>query len=71
MHPAERYVPLGDTTFDAIVDEARNWGVTAIGYRAAAASKAGALAGGIRVNPPKDERVTFAAGDTIAVIVSG
>jgi hypothetical protein len=62
---------VGETDFDSVVAEVRNWGVVAIGYRAAAArSRAGALAGGIRVNPPKSERITFAAGDMIAVIVN-
>jgi hypothetical protein len=71
LHPIERYVGVGETDFDSVVAEVRNWGVVAIGYRAAAArSRAGALAGGIRVNPPKSERITFAAGDMIAVIVN-
>lgn len=71
LHPVERYVGVGETDFDSVVAEVRNWGVVAIGYRAAAArSRAGALAGGIRVNPPKSERITFAAGDMIAVIVN-
>jgi hypothetical protein len=70
LHPAERYVEAGETDFDAVIAEVRNWGVVAIGYRAAAAhGSPGALAGGIRVNPPKSERITFAAGDMIAVIV--
>lgn len=71
LHPAERYMEAGETDFDAVIAEVRNWGVVAIGYRAAAArGRAGALPGGIRINPPKSERITFAPGDVIAVIVN-
>ena len=71
LHPADRYIEAGETDFDAVIAEVRNWGVVAIGYRAAAANgRAGSLAGGIRVNPPKSERITFVAGDMIAVIVN-
>lgn len=71
LHPAERYMEAGETDFEAVIAEVRNWGVVAIGYRAAAArGRAGALPGGIRINPPKSERITFAPGDVIAVIVN-
>lgn len=71
LHPAERYMEAGETDFEAVIAEVRNWGVVAIGYRAAAAhGRPGALPGGIRVNPPKSERITFAPGDVIAVIVN-
>lgn len=71
LHPAERYVESGETDFDAVIAEVRNWGVVAVGYRAAAAhGRPGTLAGGIRINPPKSERITFAPGDMIAVIVN-
>jgi hypothetical protein len=71
MHPAERYVPLGETDFDAVIASARNWGVVAIGYRAASpGGGSAALAGGIRVNPSKTERISFKAGDMVVVLVN-
>ena len=69
LHPAERYVPLGETTFGDIVSAARGWDTVAIGYRAAsAAGEKGSLGGGLRINAPKDHRVTLAPGDSIVVI---
>ena len=35
LHPVERYVPLGASDFESVLTAARNWGVVAIGYRAA------------------------------------
>ena len=71
MHPAERYVPLGETDFDSVIASARNWGVVAIGYRATSpGGGSAALAGGIRVNPSKTERISFNAGDMIVVLVN-
>lgn len=69
MHPVGRYLPSGHTSFADIVTATREWGVVAIGYRAAAAVGApGALANGIRLNPRKDEFVELAEGDSIVVI---
>jgi hypothetical protein len=71
MHPVERYVPLGESDFESIIAAARNWGVVAIGYRTArAVGGSGALPGGIRVNPPKSDRITFSAGDMVLVLVN-
>lgn len=71
MHPVERYVPLGESDFESVVAAARNWGVVAIGYRTATSTDGSAvLAGGIRVNPPKPERITFAPGDMVVVLVN-
>ena len=71
MHPAERYVPLGETDFDSVIASARNWGVVAIGYRAVSPDGgSAALAGGIRVNPSKTERISFKAGDMVVVLVN-
>lgn len=71
-HPAERYVPMGATTFGAVVAEARNWGVIAIGYECVdgvdGPVAAGKLSPGLRLNPAKDESVTFGPGDQIIVI---
>lgn len=69
LHPAQRYLPLGETTFGEIVAAARDWGTVAIGYRSAAASgQDGTLGGGLRVNAPKDHRITLSDGDSIVVI---
>jgi voltage-gated potassium channel Kch len=69
LHPPERYVPLGQTTFGGLVEAAREWGVVAIGYRAEAAlADPSAMAGGVRVNPPKDTVVMLAEDDRVIVI---
>ena len=71
LHPVERYVPLGASDFESVLAAARNWGVVAIGYRAAnPGGESAALAGGIRVNPSKSEKINFEAGDMIVVIVN-
>lgn len=72
LHPAVRYVPAGETTFGDLVAAARDWGVVAIGYRAAAASAdPRAMAGGVRVNPPKDQSVTLTESDSVIVLARG
>ncbi len=71
MHPAERYISPGPTTFRAIIESAREWGVTPIGVRAASlVGTAGAVGNGIKLNPHKDASITLAAGDSIVVIAS-
>lgn len=68
-HPFERYVAFGSTTFGEVIAEARNWGVVAIGYQCASATDTpGSLAGGLHLNPPKREQITFSAGDQVVVI---
>ena len=69
---------MGATTFGAVVAEARNWGVIAIGYQSVdwvdwvdwvdGPVAAGKLSPGLRLNPAKDESVTFGPGDQIIVI---
>ena len=69
MHPVERYVAPGPTTFRAIIEAARDWGVTPIGVRSASLSEvSGVVGGGIKLNPAKDEPITLAEGDSIVVI---
>ncbi len=69
MHPIERYLPFGEATFADIVTAAREWGVVAIGYKAAAAAAdPRSIGGGIRVNPPKAQRIPFIEGDLVVVI---
>jgi hypothetical protein len=68
-HPFARYAPHNTATFAEVIAEARNCGVIAIGYQcAAAAGQPGFLAAGLRLNPPKNERITFNAGDKVIVV---
>jgi hypothetical protein len=68
-HPFARYAPNATVTFAEILAEARNWGIVAIGYQcAAAAGRPGFLASGLRLNPAKTERITFAEGDHVIVL---
>jgi hypothetical protein len=54
-----------------VVAAARNWGVVAIGYRAGGSgAESGTLSGGIRINPPKSEKIEFHAGDVVVVIAN-
>ena len=72
IHPVERYLPFGEVTFADVVAAARDWGVVAIGVRAAAMQGApGDLGSGIRVNPRKAERIVLAPGDGIVVLARG
>ena len=69
MHPASRYLATGPTTFQAIIEAAREWGAVAIGYRSASAiGRAGSIGHGIRLNAPKSEAVTIGDGDAIILI---
>lgn len=69
LQPFERYAAPGPTTFGDVVAQARNWGTTALGYRAASArGRLDTLASGLRVNPHKDEQITFAPGDSIVTL---
>lgn len=66
---ADTLVTPGEMSFGHIVDRARAMNATAIGYRTSTdRAHASALAGGVRVNPPKDESVTLQAEDAIIVI---
>ena len=68
-HPFARYAPSSTATFAEVIAEARNWGVVAIGYQCSAATgQPGFLAAGLRLNPPKDERIVFSAGDQVIVV---
>ena len=71
MHPVERYISPGPTTFRAIIESAREWGVTPIGVRATSlVGTAGAVGNGIKLNPHKDASITLAEGDSIVVIAT-
>jgi voltage-gated potassium channel Kch len=69
LQPFDRFSKPGAVTFGDIVAEARNWGSTAIGYRARSARhRDDTLADGLRINPPKDEVVEFAPGDCVVML---
>ncbi len=71
MHPVERYVAPGPTTFRAIIEAARDWGVTPIGVRCASTGgPSGVLGGGITLNPAKDETLILGEGDSVVVITA-
>lgn len=71
LHPAVRYVPAGTTTFRAVIEAARDLGVTPIGVRAAGlAGTAGTVANGVWLNPPKDAQITLGPDDAIVVIAA-
>ena len=69
MHPVERYLEFGSHSFADVIRTARDWGVVAIGYRAASAvGDPLAVGNGIRLNPPKDAVVSYAPGDVLVLI---
>ncbi|MGC3994413.1 MAG: hypothetical protein QM779_09950 [Propionicimonas sp.] len=72
LNPAGDYiVPGRDVPFLAVMDAARRRGETAIGYRLAADAHNSALGYGVRVNPGKDEEITFTTGDRVIVLALG
>ncbi|MBI3914217.1 MAG: NAD-binding protein [Chloroflexi bacterium] len=69
LKPAGDYVELGKPlNFYTVVESARRRGQVALGYRIKALSGDAAQAYGVRVNPKKSERVTFAAEDRVIVL---
>ena len=72
LKPAGDYVTLGrPVSFGTVVEAARRRGEVAIGYRSAAFSADAKASYGVRVNPPKADRVTFADGDRVIVLAEG
>ena len=57
--------------FYTVVEAARRCGETAIGYRAMRDAHDPSAAYGVRINPRKSERVTFAPGDRVIVFANG
>jgi len=71
LKPAGNYVRLGEpVNFYTIVEAARQRGETALGYRAVGAGGGGARYG-VRVNPVKNEWITFNEGDKVVVLAEG
>jgi len=72
LNPAEDYiVPGQQVDFYAVLEAARRRGETAIGYRVAADAHVSANGYGVRVNPLKSERISFASGDRVIVLAEG
>lgn len=69
LKPVERYVRAGEPVdFYTVLEAARRRGETAIGYRVVAHAHDAAQGYGVRLNPPKGERVSFAPADRIVVL---
>ncbi|MDG9722744.1 CASTOR/POLLUX-related putative ion channel [Streptomyces sp. DH41] len=67
LRPATDYVlPEGETSFATVVAAARRRDECAIGYRSHDLSRTSS--GGVRINPPKDERRRWAHEDEVIVI---
>jgi voltage-gated potassium channel Kch len=72
LKPASDYVAQGrPVSFGTVVEAARRRGEVAIGYRSSAFSSDAKASYGVRVNPPKADRVTFADGDRVIVLAEG
>jgi Trk K+ transport system NAD-binding subunit/voltage-gated potassium channel Kch len=69
LRPASDYLPPGrETTYATVVEAALRRGECAIGYREEAGADDPSREFGVRINPPKSERVTLEAGDRVIVL---
>lgn len=69
LKPAGDFVEPGrQVTFYTVLEAARRQGDVAIGYRVQAHAFDPARSYGVRINPRKSERVTFAPGDRVIVL---
>jgi voltage-gated potassium channel Kch len=72
LNPAELYIqPGSELDFYSVLEAARRRGETAIGYRVAAFARDASQSYGVRVNPRKSERISFAPGDKVIVLAEG
>ena len=72
LRPAHDYLaPGNETSYATLVESARRRGECAIGYRRAADSDDPGRDYGVRVNPPKSERIAVAPGDRVIVLAEG
>jgi voltage-gated potassium channel Kch len=72
LRPAGDYVLSGvEVEYATVVESARRRGECAIGYRVAALAKDASASFGVRVNPPKSERVTLGGADRVVVLAEG
>jgi len=69
LKPATRYVKPGvPVNFFTVLESARRRGELAIGYKLAAQASDAEQAYGVKVNPVKDDTITFGEGDRIIVV---
>jgi voltage-gated potassium channel Kch len=72
LRPAGDYVAPGrEVNYATVLEAARRRGEVAMGYRLRALAGDAARAYGVRVNPPKSERVSLGEGDRIIVLAEG
>ncbi len=69
LKPVDRYIRPGESAdFYSVLESARRRGETAIGYRIAKHAHDAEHGYGVRLNPLKSERLTFAPEDRIVVL---
>ncbi len=69
LRPAGDYVLAGrETSYATVVESALRRGETAIGYRRGAGADDPGSEFGVRINPPKSERVALGDGDRVIVL---
>ncbi|MEO7348280.1 MAG: NAD-binding protein [Terrimesophilobacter sp.] len=69
LKPVDRYIRPGETVdFYTVLESARRRGETAMGYRIAEHAHNAEEAYGLRLNPLKTDKLTFAPGDRIVVL---
>ena len=69
LKPVERYIRPGETVdFYTVLEGARRRGETAMGYRIAEHAHNAEEAYGLRLNPLKTDKLTFASDDRIVVL---
>jgi hypothetical protein len=72
LRPAGDYVVAGrEVSYATVLESARRRDEVAIGYRLRALAGDAERAYGVRVNPPKSERITLGEGDRIIVLAEG
>ena len=71
LRPARDYVETGvEVDFYTVTIAAMLQGETAIGYRRRNGSTGGRALAGVRINPPKSEKITFTADEQIVVLAA-
>ena len=71
VKPMSEYLHAGDATFGTLCEAAMQRKEIAIGYRLAKSARDPRAAYGVKVNPPKREKVRFAAEDHVIVLAEG
>jgi hypothetical protein len=71
IKPMSEYVNAGTASYATVCEAAMRRNEIAIGYRLAKNAGDAELAYGVRVNPPKREKLTFTASDHVIVLAEG